>query len=324
MRDGERCAHQLETTWLPVYDVPATVARTVDRLAGVELSMDALAAADVETLRAGLAPLANGTVPGSTSRRPGFRPCRSRCGPPPSRPCSRPRRVADRIRAGIALLTDPGGATARRGVGRVPVRQRGDGVCSGAAPRSPGCATSRACPTPRRGCRSSSAAWRSASWRPFQLAFVLLNLPSLTDPAHPERAADHTAVVDLLFFPTGGGKTEAYLGLTAYTFAIRRLQGVVGAGADARSGARWRGGADALHAAAAHRPAVPAGRGADLRRRGAAPRVTAATLGGANRSGSACGSAVAVSPNWYNDAAEQIARGAGGRPTAAAPTCCRR
>lgn len=65
------------------------------------------------------------------------------------------------------------------------------------------------------------------SWRPFQLAFVLLNLPSLTDPSHDERSGGGDAVVDLLFFPTGGGKTEAYLGLTAYTFAIRRLQGIV-------------------------------------------------------------------------------------------------
>lgn len=61
------------------------------------------------------------------------------------------------------------------------------------------------------------------SWRPFQLAFLLLNLPALTDPRHAERATP--GLVDLLFFPTGGGKTEAYLGLTAYTFAIRRLQG---------------------------------------------------------------------------------------------------
>jgi hypothetical protein len=65
---------------------------------------------------------------------------------------------------------------------------------------------------------------RNRSWRPFQLAFLLLNLPSLTDPAHEERAAGSTAIADLLWFPTGGGKTEAYLGLTAYTLAIRRLQ----------------------------------------------------------------------------------------------------
>ncbi len=68
------------------------------------------------------------------------------------------------------------------------------------------------------------------SWRPFQIAFVLLNLPALADPTHPERRAadvdtDGAALADLLFFPTGGGKTEAYLGLTAFTFAIRRLQG---------------------------------------------------------------------------------------------------
>jgi hypothetical protein len=65
------------------------------------------------------------------------------------------------------------------------------------------------------------------TWRPFQLAFILLNLPSLTDLHHPERSASPDAVADLLWFPTGGGKTEAYLGLTAYTLAIRRLQGTV-------------------------------------------------------------------------------------------------
>jgi hypothetical protein len=73
------------------------------------------------------------------------------------------------------------------------------------------------------------------SWRPFQLAFLLLNLPALTDPAHPERATGAEAVADLLWFPTGGGKTEAYLGLTAYTLAIRRLRPDLG-GLDAMHG----------------------------------------------------------------------------------------
>ncbi len=65
------------------------------------------------------------------------------------------------------------------------------------------------------------------SWRPFQLAFLLLNIPALTDLHHPERSEDASALADLLWFPTGGGKTEAYLGLTAYTLAIRRLQGTI-------------------------------------------------------------------------------------------------
>ncbi len=68
---------------------------------------------------------------------------------------------------------------------------------------------------------------KAPTWRLFQLAFILLNLDGLVDPAHPDRP-----VVDLLFFPTGGGKTEAYLGLAAFAIARRRLNnpGVAGAG----------------------------------------------------------------------------------------------
>ena len=64
------------------------------------------------------------------------------------------------------------------------------------------------------------------SWRPFQLAFILLNLVGIVHPEHSDRD-----IVDLLFFPTGGGKTEAYLGLAAFTsycdaYAIRVLKGL--------------------------------------------------------------------------------------------------
>ena len=66
------------------------------------------------------------------------------------------------------------------------------------------------------------------SWRPFQLAFLLLSIPSLTDPMHPDRVKPVESYADLLWFPTGGGKTEAYLGVAAFTMAIRRLQGKLG------------------------------------------------------------------------------------------------
>ena len=62
-----------------------------------------------------------------------------------------------------------------------------------------------------------------ARWRPFQLAFILMNLPPLADRAHRDRLT-----CDLLWFPTGGGKTEAYLGLTAFVLALRRLRTPLG------------------------------------------------------------------------------------------------
>ncbi|MFF3444143.1 DISARM system helicase DrmA [Streptosporangium sp. NPDC002721] len=234
---GQRCAERLRTTWLPAHDVPATVAPDGEGtdLAEVELSMDALAVASPEELKAGLRPLADGYtgwLDGQESRIPGL--------PEPLREAAevavfKARRAAARIRDGVDLLTDPkrehhADALAAFRFASTAMASQRRRTAVGKLRDELGLSYEQAM------ARIEEQGAKAARWRPFQLAFVLLNLPSLTDPEHPERAADSSATVDLLFFPTGGGKTEAYLGLTAYTFAIRRLQGLVGSGTDARDG----------------------------------------------------------------------------------------
>jgi hypothetical protein len=117
------------------------------------------------------------------------------------------RQARDRIAAGIALLSGDRHA-------RLAFRAMNEAVARAARYRE-------------AGLDGDPSAQRAPRWRPFQLAFILLNLSGLQDRLHPDRE-----VVDLLFFPTGGGKTEAYLGLAAWTIAHRRIinGGTLGAG----------------------------------------------------------------------------------------------
>jgi hypothetical protein len=235
----ERRARELRTEWMPVTDVPGTSAPTPEEsalLAGLELSMTALAEADLETLRAGLAPLADGYrvwLEEQEARIAGL--------PEQLRVYAREalgeaRTIADRIGEGVRLLTEPShehhaiALRAFRFAQRAMADQRLHTQI--AAHRA---ANGSDYPTALAAIEAKGPA--AASWRPFQLAFLLLNLASLADPGHPDRRIGPKGLVDLLFFPTGGGKTEAYLGLAAFTMAIRRLQGVTGSGEEARDAA---------------------------------------------------------------------------------------
>ncbi|SDT42728.1 Helicase conserved C-terminal domain-containing protein [Streptomyces sp. TLI_053] len=240
VRPGERRAHRLTTTWLPVYDVAATTAPRIEEqplLAGLELGMDELADLAVPARRreltAALAPLADGYHAWLQEQRERVQSLPEGLRDTAAAAIDKAEDVCHRITFGIdALATDSTALEAFRFANRAMALQR----------RNTAVAAARAGhEDDRDSYRRARDAVREkgkegASWRPFQLAFVLLNLASLSRPGHPDRGTSPEAVVDLLFFPTGGGKTEAYLGLAAYTFALRRLQGVIGTGSDVRSG----------------------------------------------------------------------------------------
>lgn len=72
-----------------------------------------------------------------------------------------------------------------------------------------------------------------AAWRPFQLAFILLNLDGIVQSPSDPTWQKRNNLVDLVWFPTGGGKTEAYLGLIAFSILHRRLTNLKGGGTTA-------------------------------------------------------------------------------------------
>jgi hypothetical protein len=245
--NGSR-AVRIETAVIPSYVVPATEAPTADdptlsatvrsALSKVELDMEVLAGLDSAQLRAAIEPLADAyelwldeqaaRVGDSSARLANHTDAAAVA-------IDEARKAAIRLRAGIDVITlnpaassafDVDAAAAFRFANEAMFLQRVHTLAGNRRRAEPDLELDDAL--------HAFVGAEHHSWRPFQLAFLLINLPSLAKPTHPERSAED-GLVDLLFFPTGGGKTEAYLGLTAFTLAIRRLQGTV-AGYDGRSG----------------------------------------------------------------------------------------
>ena len=200
--DGE--CRSLRTTWIPNGEVAKT--DTIE-VPGAELSMDALGELpDGPAVRTALQPLVDGYRAWIDARRADTGNLGVSRSETAEEVLRRAGIAADRIERGIEKLAEDPDAldafrVANRAIARA-LRQRLQGLFDENPP----------------------------SWRAFQLAFILLNLPGVIDPADPDRES-----VDLLFFPTGGGKTEAYLGLAAFTMVLRRLRnpgldGLQGAG----------------------------------------------------------------------------------------------
>jgi Helicase conserved C-terminal domain len=234
VHDGQVRAWRLRTTCFPAADVAAVVPGGAARMPGLVLDMHRLGNPELaaDDLVAGLRPLVTGYRAWLAEQQSRLGPDAeiARYAPAGQDAVAEAEALADRLDRAVDLLRDDGLAReAFRFANQAMARQRVRSELVRARLGMPDAVPVdllRTYDTPQY-----------RSWRPFQLAFVLLCLPGLTDPAHPDahRGMDD-GQVQLLFFPTGGGKTEAYLGLTAYTLAIRRLQGVVGLGAEARDG----------------------------------------------------------------------------------------
>ena len=217
-----RRAAQVRTTWLPVCETPQT---GVAPIPGALLDMRTLAEASTAELTAGLRPIVEGYGAWLDEQA-------GRAEALPDHLCgvgqdavADAQRVHDQLVAGVEhLLSDDEALRCFRFMNRVMADQRVHSQITELRAATPMLSVADAT---RRVAEKKDA----HSWRAFQLAFVLMQLPALSDPAAAARSGS-TAAAQLLFFPTGGGKTEAYLGLAAYTFAVRRRQGLVGSAGD--------------------------------------------------------------------------------------------
>jgi hypothetical protein len=188
----------VRTTWTPSAQVERVIPSEVP---GCELGMDALAAMESPAaLRAAVAPMV------AQYRAWIIQQGQTVLDTPAREDLSRfllkeASRACDRIEAGLAHADDPQVFDAFRRANRA--------MADAARQRSPH----------RYLAKDKGGEGKVPTWRPFQLAFVLMNVAAQALPTHAERD-----VVDLIFFPTGGGKTEAYLGLAAFTLVLRRLR----------------------------------------------------------------------------------------------------
>jgi len=219
VKNDSRRASAVWTTWLPVAETPQTRARSVDNAL---LAMDTLATATADELHAGLEPLVAGYGAWLDGQQAAAAELPEHLRATADLALREARRAHKRLQAGLEhVATDTEALRCFQFMNAVMRDQR---IASQvAALRASDPTTSIAAAQSEVAAMGEDA----AKWRPFQLAFILMQLGALSDPAAPMRSADHLTRVELLFFPTGGGKTEAYLGLAAYTFAIRRRQGVV-------------------------------------------------------------------------------------------------
>jgi hypothetical protein len=215
---GARRATSVWTTWLPAAETPQTQARSVENAL---LSMGGLVEASSEALRTGLEPLISGYGRWIDEQRVTAEQLPEHLRSTAELVLWEAGQTQKRLQAGLDhLIADPEALRCFRFMNQVMRDQR---IASQIAAER---ASDPALTLEQARDRVASLGEGAASWRPFQLAFILMQLGALTDPTAPLRSDEHQARVELLFFPTGGGKTEAYLGLAGYTFAIRRRQGV--------------------------------------------------------------------------------------------------
>nr|WP_220488320.1 DISARM system helicase DrmA [Tessaracoccus sp. MC1756] len=219
VKNGSRRATSVETTWLPVGETPQTRARSVE---GALLSMDALASASGDDLRIGLAPLVAGYEAWLDDQAAAVLGLPEHLRETAEVAMWEARQAHKRLVSGLEhVASDPEALRCFQFMNLVMRDQRISSQVAAERSADAGLSIEEARATVAE--RGAPA----ASWRPFQLAFILMQLDALTDPATAFRSSDHQSKVELLFFPTGGGKTEAYLGLAAFTFAIRRRQGML-------------------------------------------------------------------------------------------------